>query len=476
MSTESEFHESDRPEELRPRRFLSFVFWRNLLIGLVVVSPLLIRGWLLSKIPDIPEPFDVDAFCRVEIAPGQNAFDHYREAYRLKEAVDLVRKTDNNQALWDNYDEVAAKGWSVAEDPLKKWLEDYRATLIEWRRGTECSDALYIPLREMDFTTAIPVSHALREIARVAQCDATRLEGERNFEKSGQLWVASLRCSRHVGRSGFAVERLTGRVLHHWATQGLNRWGASSFVTKEMLSSVYQQVRDAGHMSQPVSSMLKADYIAYAQSLNRSDWVQFDDKFVSDPDYLVVAKRLGYWIAGEPLAMQRLLRQILANQLNEIDKPLPDRQPFAGDGRVMLFQPDPRLPLKPHHLSPTEIDRALQRSIMPKIWTPQIKFAVDVIARERAQQVTIELALLLQIYRRDHGEFPERLSDVIRGDVDEVPVDPCDKNGKPIRYRRDNPHSAIVWSVGPDGNDDGGEVADTKSGNSIDVGFVLNVR
>jgi hypothetical protein len=33
--------------------------------------------------------------------------------------------------------------------------------------------------------------------------------------------------------------------------------------------------------------------------------------------------------------------------------------------------------------------------------------------------------------------------------------------------------SAVVWSVGPDGQDDDGDVTDTKSGKSVDVGFVL---
>lgn len=476
MTTQNEFPQESVRGSL-VRWLLSFVFWRNLFIGLVVASPLLIRYWMVSLIPDIPEPFDADEFCRVVIAPGENAFDHYREAFRLKQAVDAARNGENNEALWANYDEVMAKGWSHADDQLKKWLEDYRATMIEWRMGTDCPNALYIPMSEIDFWTELPVTPALREMARIAQCDAVRKEHEVDFHKAGQLWVSILRSSRHASKSGLAVDRLTGRAIHHWATQGINNWGASSRVTKEMLSSCYAQVRSADLMSQPVSSMLKAEYVAARNTLRRPDWIQFDATGNhDDADFVVYAKHVLYWTIGEPLNLKRLQKQILANQLPQIDKPLPERLPVTGTGRVLLFQSDPEEPPKPRHLSPPEIDRALQRSKLSRLWISNIKFAVDVIARERGQQATMELTLLLQMYRRDHDEFPEELSSLFPEYVDALPVDPCDPTGELIRYRRDGPRSAVIWSVGPNGVDDGGEVSDTRSGNSIDVGFVVSGR
>jgi hypothetical protein len=453
----------------------SLVFFRNCLIGLILISPLLLRAWFLSKIPDIPEPFNVDEFCKVDITPGQNAFDHYREAYRLKEAIDVVRKTDNNEALWANYDEVTAKGWSSASDSLKKWLEDYREVLAEWKRGTECSDALYLSRREMDFASQIPVSHSLREIAKVAQCNAARLEAEGNLKEAGETWIAILRSSRHAGRSGVAVEQLTGRAMHHWATEGLNRWAAHPDVTRDHLISVQRQVREADELSLPLSSLFKAEYLAASNTLKRHDWIQLQmDQFCGNrSEYEDFAKRVLYWTVGEPVATQRLMKHILANQLNEIDEPLPERRPYVGVGVVMLFDPDPTVPRKPRHLNPAEIERALQRSMVSKTWIENLKFVVDMIDRERAQQVTIELALMLQAYRRDHGEFPDDPSAIVPTYAEAWPVDPCDKRGKSIRYRRDISQSAVVWSVGPDGNDDGGEVADTKSGKSVDVGFFL---
>ncbi|MEI8022296.1 MAG: hypothetical protein WCH39_29060, partial [Schlesneria sp.] len=55
--------------------FRSFSFWRNLIVAFLVISPLLIRLWCLSKVPPAAIPFDVEEFCRIENEPGQNAFD-----------------------------------------------------------------------------------------------------------------------------------------------------------------------------------------------------------------------------------------------------------------------------------------------------------------------------------------------------------------------------------------------------------------
>jgi hypothetical protein len=52
-----------------------------------------------------------------------------------------------------------------------------------------------------------------------------------------------------------------------------------------------------------------------------------------------------------------------------------------------------------------------------------------------------------------------------------VPTDPFD--GRPLRYRRD-PEGAVVYSVGPDGKDNGGSLADlNRDKDGTDVGFRL---
>ena len=226
-------------------------------------------------------------------------------------------------------------------------------------------------------------------------------------------------------------------------------------------------------MSIPMSSLFKAEYLAASHTLKRRDWLQIHRASVIEQEYLEHAYRIMYWVMAEPLVTERLLKHILANQLNEVDKPLAEQSPSAGSGRVILFEPDPAIPMNPKQFNPALMDRAIDRSPVARNWLQNLKIIIDLLQRERAQQATIEVAIALQAYQRKHGEFPEDVTAAIPDFLDLVPVDPCDPTGQLLRYRRNDPYSAVVWSIGPDGHDHDGDVIETKSGKSPDVGFLL---
>jgi hypothetical protein len=81
-------------------------------------------------------------------------------------------------------------------------------------------------------------------------------------------------------------------------------------------------------------------------------------------------------------------------------------------------------------------------------------------AQDTAQtrRESLLLALALQLYFREHGDFPASLDELVkRGYLKLIPPDPFG-NGEPFRYRRESgPNgAAIVWSVWLDGIDQGG--------------------
>jgi hypothetical protein len=63
-------------------------------------------------------------------------------------------------------------------------------------------------------------------------------------------------------------------------------------------------------------------------------------------------------------------------------------------------------------------------------------------------------------YRRQHGQWPAALSDLVPALLAGVPVDPYD--GQPLRYGR-LADGVRVYSVGPDGIDDGGRIGNNDS-------------
>jgi len=91
--------------------------------------------------------------------------------------------------------------------------------------------------------------------------------------------------------------------------------------------------------------------------------------------------------------------------------------------------------------------------------------------RTKAQLRCAAAGLAAERYRLQHGHWPAGLAD-LKGDLlRQVPLDPFD--GQPLRYRNDGV-GVIVYSVGPDGTDDGGNRATLNTHKpGTDIGFRL---
>jgi len=90
----------------------------------------------------------------------------------------------------------------------------------------------------------------------------------------------------------------------------------------------------------------------------------------------------------------------------------------------------------------------------------------------RAELRCAVAALAAERFRRKYGRWPERLDELTPHFLKEVPGDPFD--GAPLRLRR-LPDGLVIYSVGADGQDNGGDVRCTANLNQggKDVGFRL---
>jgi hypothetical protein len=72
---------------------------------------------------------------------------------------------------------------------------------------------------------------------------------------------------------------------------------------------------------------------------------------------------------------------------------------------------------------------------------------------EAARQVVIT-AIALKRCQLEHGSYPEKLSELVPEFLASVPLDPVD--GNPLRYRLNADGTFLLYSVGENGKDDGG--------------------
>lgn len=75
--------------------------------------------------------------------------------------------------------------------------------------------------------------------------------------------------------------------------------------------------------------------------------------------------------------------------------------------------------------------------------------------KQRARLGQLACALALRAYRLEHRRWPEALADLVPGYLSAVPDDPF-TDGRPLRFRPGGAGFG-VYSVGPDGEDDGGQ-------------------
>ncbi len=99
----------------------------------------------------------------------------------------------------------------------------------------------------------------------------------------------------------------------------------------------------------------------------------------------------------------------------------------------------------------------LMSDVMASLMLPAVSAAYQAEYRDTMFMRATVTSLWLNVYRKEHGSYPDSLDQLVPTYLPEVPVDLFD--GQPLRYRRLN-HGFIVYSIGPDENDDQGAPLD----------------
>ncbi len=450
--------------------------WGLMALVMLALLPFAVRAFFLSTVPDMAEPFDVAAFVKDDIPPDENAFTEYQQALTMRKR--LMQGTQGLSSGYPNgFDDIFKQGWESADEPMRAWLEEHRAALAVWRRGTEKSRALAVSPSELTFATTLESSQMLRDFARLARLDQLRCLHKVEVDEAWQLACAVYRSGGHASTRGPMIAGLIGVAMHAVSGAAMARWAEHPSVAGDQLRVALAQVKEDFALYESESNMLKTEYLVLRNSLRTRDWVRIFGPGAgagpasggATPE--AVARGF-YWVVGEPELTVRIARQILANQIREVDNPLAERRKLVGAGMAMLFDPDPNVTRLPGELDPAGIDRGLKTSIVCKMLLSATKQVDDSFLRFRGRQAALEAMLAAQAYRRDKGEFPESLDQLVPEYLPAVPLDPCDRHGGRLLYRRDEVTRATVWSIGVDGNDDGGAVEDDTRP-PADVGYLL---
>jgi hypothetical protein len=118
--------------------------------------------------------------------------------------------------------------------------------------------------------------------------------------------------------------------------------------------------------------------------------------------------------------------------------------------------------------------RALPRTaVLTRLLIPAVNRVAEASRRKHAYIRCLIACLAAERYRRARGAWPESLIDLVPEQMSAVPLDPFDD--QPLRYLR-LPDGIEVYTVGPDGKDDNGNLGTLGDLQQRKPGFDLGLR
>lgn len=463
-------------QEVLHKLMLPLVFWPLMVVVLSVVGVLAYRQAQLRGVPDIGDPFDVEALGYIEIDPAENAYVEYEKAFELL-------KQHPEPEDFSPFDEIE-KTWAEVNPVIREWVENNSVTMSVWYQGTEKPQSLSIqPAQQSMDSPYFPVSDC-RTIGRLAEYSAIKAEADGKFDDAWRWHRALIRYSRHVGMYGDNHDRSTGTRLHEIATANVVNWSnTEQLKNSDLLTALAQAQEDFLMTARPTTTII-VEYFVALDELNHLSKKR--DQFQRVEEYGIsigeVPKPHLLFVRNEPEFTKRLLQHQVANLLAFAEMSLPDRPQFIPDQPEMLIGQfpyfDAELPGR-QFFSAEEFQEAFDQSLIAKFILPESLVIYRNVFREQASQSMLELVLAAQWYRRIHGKFPETLDQLVEeGMIESIPEDPMSYVHEPIRYRRDpeNANRATVWSVGENHVDDGGLVEFIPEVGMRDSGFKIGEK
>lgn len=401
------------------------------------------------EIPDVGEPFDVEAFEATLPPPQKNEAARIISSAlrglvaRSKEVGDPLPKADRAEA-WEHIGRVEREGWGAAPPELGPWLDQLFASdwYLDLRRGVGLPLGMLRDPRGLRSDTLFFEANESHRTSTFCVLRAHQLQARGQDEAALEHLTTLLALSRHLRHKSSTLTFYSAWGVEHSVEGALLLWGASC-ARPPLIRKALQELEQHEKTSPSVTDALKSDFLSadeqYRHWLERS---ASDDQRETAPGQAINQIRLlGLQLPWERERARRLLNYSYAVASG------------GAPANVRIEQLIGRSPLGPFS--------ALSHS-------RREKRAVQALCRIRA----LRLQLALSLFEREN-QRPARELDELRPPVlSEVPRDPYTGNtfgyrvspGEQISLWEESrgremrldvgEGQGIVWSAGPDGEDE----------------------
>lgn len=455
----------DIPISTKPSFLKRWLGWRILTLSavvLILLSPLLYRGWRLGKVPMTDEPFDVEAFL-TEVPRDENSYFDFDQAGRELRPVP--------RADYEKFRDQLEAGWDVGTVVLDRHLENNRTALETWRVAAKKDRYQPPPVTGPDEYPLIAVQ-LTREFNWLATIQVEKLS-RTNHPAEAIPWIeAQLRFVHLIRQNGVQLDYSVGAAFFSFVANSTNAWAAYPDLTNAEIRRVRQSLETARRLNPLSSENTKANYLADTKFYSSQSLEDTMTAYLTSGKEPPLGPKWEWWLAAEPEFTLRLFPHITQNHLRFIDKPRRDRPPLIGD---RLFDDSSIKPPNHNEINSDDLTQLIAQShLLEGMSFGYLKGGLYAADKDEVRYRCLTVSLAAQAYFRDHGEFPADANELVPEYLDEIPDDLYSPTPAPLIYRRDG-HGAVVYSRFTNEIDDGGtEVSydDRRiGGDLLDFGF-----
>jgi hypothetical protein len=444
--------------------------------------------WKALGPPSVGEKFSVEFFRRLGIpAPPERGL-YFTDLFRYAKENTKIDVKKAAGLLLEQLESAGHRPWKESDYPLlADWLKANQQPLLLVVAATRLPH-YYSPLipgrtekGPAGLTSApLPGVQRYRELVAALTARAMLRVGQGDADGAWQDLLACHRLGRVIARGGTLIEYLLGLALDNIASESDLVFLAA---TRPGARRVAGYLRDLQRLP---AWPAQADLVDLTDRFTFLESVTLIDRGIpvlagllgesdANPsargerkcqvvDWDPALRNFNRWFDRLASALRETDRAERVKQLNRIEsesETLKRKLVDSGEAARLLAEES----------SPQIVGQAVSDALICQ-WAPKVSKVQGGADRIRQIQNNLHLAFALEWYRGEKGNYPRKLDALTPRYMKEIPRDMF--SGKALIYRP-TAEGYLLYSVGPNGRDDGGRGYDDPPGDDVSVRMPLPI-
>ena len=391
------------------------------------------------------------------IPPEENAATYYNKAFGLMK--DWPSEDAETRAR-----KIIKEGWKEEDKELEELLKANEPAFEEFRKGLVKEKCRFIS-GEITYDTPLPHLKKARDMARLLMLEARLYERNGDLEKAITNSLDVIKLGRDLGQDRILISKLVDIAIFSISYAALKDLVGSENLTPALSRITLSRVMELEERSVSMRETLEGE-AAVAKSAVRWTLIDIEEEAATKAEETPLEKTKKMWrnflVLKAPNEKKRLTFLVIKQTYRRIDEYYGRTISFIEKGdykAISAFEDAYWKKIEERKLTLRDFLRANEKfpelmvDVLFIILLPGTGRSSIYFANAQARERFIITTLAVRLFKMEKGRWPEKLDELVPEYLDEVPLDPFAL--KPLRYKK-HESKWIIYSIGPDGKDDGG--------------------